>query len=65
VCGACPWTDAEEFSLSMDKNFFLHDFWRKKIKMLDRGQMKILLFVWPALRMMLMNFHFFLQGFQQ
>jgi hypothetical protein len=37
VFGACPWADAEEFSLLGDKNFFLQAFLRKK-KTLGRGQ---------------------------
>jgi hypothetical protein len=29
VCGDCPWTDGEEFSLSGDGNFFLQVFCEK------------------------------------
>jgi hypothetical protein len=64
VCWACPWADAEEFSLSWDKTFFCKLFHKIK-KTLGRGQksffgcstFKFLLCMWLALRMMLTNFN--------
>jgi hypothetical protein len=41
VCGACPWADAEEFSLSWDKKFFTSFLLKKKT--LGRGQKNIFL----------------------
>jgi hypothetical protein len=43
VCGACPWSDAEEFSLSWDQKFFLEAIAQNKKITLGRGQKNLFL----------------------